>query len=279
MTEQPRYSAPMQPADVHPTVQAVPQGHVNQIQHPVPQDVPEGGKSFIAAWILSCLLGFFGADRFYLGKIGTGFLKLFTFGGYGFWWLIDLIILLSGGQRDKQGFKLAGYYQHKKTAWIVTGALLLLGVVLSALTPRTTVMTDRFLPAAPVEVEQLDASEAEDLAADFAEELDESVVLLSSECTAAFRKAESYSNPLQMSYSAIPAQFTSEQGEKFPVDEEQCAMNNLHEGRNANALAKSKDYRDLMASSSDAIWDQLASGAGEEFMPEQAGQAIQDLSI
>ena len=49
--------------------------------------------SWMAALILSIFVGTFGVDRFYLGKIGTGILKLVTFGGFGIWWLIDVILI------------------------------------------------------------------------------------------------------------------------------------------------------------------------------------------
>ena len=43
---------------------------------------------------VSFFLGSFGVDRFMMGKIPTGVLKLITFGGLGIWWLIDLILIL-----------------------------------------------------------------------------------------------------------------------------------------------------------------------------------------
>ncbi|WP_417372820.1 TM2 domain-containing protein [Glutamicibacter protophormiae] len=88
----------------------------------------EGRKSFIAAWLLSWFLGGLGIDRFYLGKIGTGILKLITFGGFGIWALVDIILILAGGMRDKYGYRLAGYEEHKKTAWIISIILLVLGL-------------------------------------------------------------------------------------------------------------------------------------------------------
>ena len=43
--------------------------------------------------IMSILFGSLGVDRFIMGHVGLGLLKLFTFGGCGIWWLIDLILI------------------------------------------------------------------------------------------------------------------------------------------------------------------------------------------
>ncbi|WP_315914003.1 MULTISPECIES: TM2 domain-containing protein [unclassified Arthrobacter] len=94
-----------------------------------PQGAGVGTKSFIATWLFALFLGIFGVDRFYLGKVGTGILKLVTLGGAGIWVLVDLIITLAGKQRDKQGRLLAGYDKHKVVAWIVTAVLLVIGSV------------------------------------------------------------------------------------------------------------------------------------------------------
>ena len=55
-------------------------------------------KKWIVALLLSIFLGTLGVDRFYLGYIGTGILKLLitlvTFGMAGWiWWLVDLIMI------------------------------------------------------------------------------------------------------------------------------------------------------------------------------------------
>jgi len=91
-------------------------------------------KSFIATWLFAWLLGYLAIDRFYLGKIGTGILKLITVGGFGLWYLIDLILVLAGGQHDKQGRALSGYQQYKTIGWIVTIVVFLLGGVSGVVT-------------------------------------------------------------------------------------------------------------------------------------------------
>jgi len=52
---------------------------------------------------LSLFLGWFGIDRFYAKKIGSGFLKLLTLSGFGIWWFIDIILILSGKFKDSSG--------------------------------------------------------------------------------------------------------------------------------------------------------------------------------
>ena len=48
-------------------------------------------KSRLVVTLLAWFLGVFGAHRFYLGKIGTALLMLFTLGGLGIWALVDFI--------------------------------------------------------------------------------------------------------------------------------------------------------------------------------------------
>ncbi|HEY9355713.1 MAG TPA: TM2 domain-containing protein [Arthrobacter sp.] len=102
-----------------------PYGHVPYATGP--------GKSFLTTWLLSLLLGNLGVDRFYLGKIGTGIAKLLTAGGLGIWSIVDLIITLTGNTRDKDGRPLEGYPENKVKAWIITGVVWVLGMVVGTL--------------------------------------------------------------------------------------------------------------------------------------------------
>jgi hypothetical protein len=60
----------------------------------------EKEKNPVVAFGWNAWLGYLGADKFYLGSVLLGLLKLFTFGAFGIWVFIDLF-LVAGAARDK----------------------------------------------------------------------------------------------------------------------------------------------------------------------------------
>ena len=69
---------------------------------------PASPKSRLAALLLMLIIGL-GLQRFYVGKWGTGILYLVTLGGLGIWFVVDLILILTGSFTDKQGRVVANW--------------------------------------------------------------------------------------------------------------------------------------------------------------------------
>lgn len=110
------HPTPAQPAPEQPYpqgyAQPYPQGYAAspQAYGAYPQGYaaigPVSPHSRTVAALLAFFLGVLGIHRFYVGKVGTGILQLLTGGGLGLWTLIDFIVILVGGFRDKNGLPL-----------------------------------------------------------------------------------------------------------------------------------------------------------------------------
>ena len=96
---------------------------------------PRAPREYLYAWLYALFLGFFGGDRFYLGKIGTGILKLITVGGLGLWWAIDLILTILGAQTDEQRRPPEDYERWRRISWIITAIVVGIGVLMAIARP------------------------------------------------------------------------------------------------------------------------------------------------
>jgi serine/threonine protein kinase len=73
---------------------------------PAPPPEETSDCRILPAFLLAFLFGVFGAHRFYVGKVGTACLQLFTIGGLGIWATIDWILILCKAFKDKKGRRI-----------------------------------------------------------------------------------------------------------------------------------------------------------------------------
>lgn len=100
--------SPQPQAAVQPPYPAQPQITIvnQQMNTSLPLMLGISRKSKTVALLLCIFLGYFGAHKFYVGKIGIGILYLCTFGLFGIGWIIDIFVIISGSFRDEYDLPL-----------------------------------------------------------------------------------------------------------------------------------------------------------------------------
>lgn len=67
------------------------------------EDVTISSKSKGVAIVLCIFLGLLGVHRFYVGKVGTGIIWLFTSGCFVVGWIYDLVMICNNNFTDSEG--------------------------------------------------------------------------------------------------------------------------------------------------------------------------------
>lgn len=100
------YSQPVQGSQVTSRSYVPPQQVTVNVNHNNDFTYGVSKKSKGVALLLCIFLGWCGAHKFYVGRIGSGLVYLFTYGVFGIGWIVDIIRILLGHFKDKYGLAL-----------------------------------------------------------------------------------------------------------------------------------------------------------------------------
>ena len=61
-------------------------------------------KRILPTFLLFIILSWpLGAHRFFLRRYASAILFIITIGGYGIWWIVDFILIVTGSMKDDEG--------------------------------------------------------------------------------------------------------------------------------------------------------------------------------
>ena len=123
--------------------------------------VEKSEKKRFPTFVLCLFLGGLGIHRFYAGKVGTGILWLFSFGAFGIGAFVDLIMILSGSFKDKEGKLILDWTAQKEklgagpiigifagwfVLWIIIGLITSAGSYERAIAPQVATAQKENVP-------------------------------------------------------------------------------------------------------------------------------------
>jgi len=102
------YRVVLGPPDIRRKVKQWTADHIGK-ERTLPESVTYGavsGKKRLVALLFCLVFGIFGAHRFYAGTVRSAKAMLYTLGGLGLWYVMDIVIVLAGELTDDEGKKI-----------------------------------------------------------------------------------------------------------------------------------------------------------------------------
>jgi hypothetical protein len=87
-------------------------------------------KSWGMTLFLACTLGLYGVHRYYVGRVTSAILQTLTGGGFGLWWIIDIVSILTDNFTDKSGRPLNRNIPANRAAIVIISLLLITLIIL-----------------------------------------------------------------------------------------------------------------------------------------------------
>ncbi|WP_192497104.1 Ltp family lipoprotein [Gulosibacter chungangensis] len=242
--------------------------------------LPHSDREYNTTWLLALFLGGLGVDRFYLGKFGSGIAKLLTLGGVGIWWLVDVIVSVSGNAKDAAGLKVRpAKPEHRVVGWVTASALIVISLIMGGVNsddevehiaeePAALMSTQDEEVAVEVEPETVDAEPVEEEPSPDPVAADNSPSITVSQ-SEALESAQSYLSFMAFSREGLIDQL---EYEGFSKEDATFAADNVGADWMEQAVKSAESYLRTMAFSKEGLIDQLLY---EGFTQEQAEYGVE----